>query len=160
MRVIIIDKIRSTRKTLKKFLCSNFPEVEIVGKATSVKEAIATLSTTRTDLVLMGVKYTDGNAFQILKACTPYTFQVVFITAHQQYALKALKFHVLDYILKPIHEYELCEAISKALSNARPNEYVHPQKDIKRKDSVQTKKCYRPLSRGPLPLSHLGKHCS
>jgi len=65
------------------------------------------------DLVLLDIKMNDGTGFDLLKKLDPVDFKVIFITAYNQYAIKAIKFSALDYLLKPIDPDELVEAVNK-----------------------------------------------
>lgn len=114
--VIIEDEIQ-LREINRMLLFENFPNIEIVGEAGCVEDAVAILQKEKPELVLCDIELEDGNIFQVLQRCKPYTFRPVFITAFNQYAIKAIKFSAMDYILKPVNEYEFCEAIQKAIDN-------------------------------------------
>ncbi|HPF63856.1 LytTR family DNA-binding domain-containing protein [Lentimicrobium sp.] len=122
MKVVIIEDEIPLRETNRKLLQSNFPQMEIVGEAGTVAESIAILKITKPDLVLMDIELADGNCFQVLQSCKPYAFRVVYITAYNHYAIKAIKFSAIDYILKPVNEYEFCNAINNAIENIREDE--------------------------------------
>jgi two-component system, LytTR family, response regulator len=124
MKVVIIEDEELLRKTNRNLLQSNFPQMEIVGEAGAVGESIEMLKATKPDLVLMDIELADGNCFQVLQACKPYTYRVIFITAYNQYAIKAIKFSGIDYILKPINEYEFCNAINQAIAHNKQDELL------------------------------------
>jgi two-component system, LytTR family, response regulator len=124
MRVVIIEDEKALRETNRNLLLNNFPEMEIVGEAESVKESIDLLKSTNPDLVLLDIELADGNCFQVLQACKPYSFKVLFITAYNQYAIKAIKFSAIDYIIKPVNEYEFCDAIYKAIAHYKQDEIL------------------------------------
>jgi two-component system, LytTR family, response regulator len=122
MRVVIVEDEPRLRDTNKTFLKNNFPDMEIVAEAGTVNEAVDAIKTSKPDLVLLDIELADGNCFQVLHQCKPYTFKPVFITAYNQYAIKAIKFSAIDYILKPVNEYEFCNAIQKAVENNQQDE--------------------------------------
>lgn len=124
MRVVIIEDEKLLRETNRKLLQNNFPQMEIVGEAGSVSTSIEILKNTAPDLVLMDIELADGNCFQVLQACKPYTFKIVFITAYNNYAIKAIKFSGIDYILKPVNEFEFCNAINEAIVQNKQDELL------------------------------------
>lgn len=141
MKVAIIEDEIPLRETNRQLLQNNFPQMEIVGEAGTVAESIAMLKNANPDLVLMDIELADGNCFQVLQACKPYSFKVVFITAYNQYAIKAIKFSAIDYILKPVNEYEFCNAINNAIDKTREDELLvqtaHFEKQYTSKDSPE-----------------------
>ncbi|GAB4194827.1 MAG: LytTR family DNA-binding domain-containing protein [Thermoflexibacter sp.] len=113
MKFVIIDDeekhrnlIKSILKEEKNLLCS--------GEASCVAEGLALIEETSPDLVLLDIDMPDGTGFDLLKSISPIDFQVVFITAHDEFAVKAFKFSALDYLLKPIDPEELLLAVQKA----------------------------------------------
>lgn len=118
--VIIEDELQ-LRETNRIFLESNFANIKIVGEAGTVDEAILIINETKPQLVLMDIELADGNCFQVLQKCKPYSFRPIFITAYNEYALKAIKFSAIDYILKPVNEHEFCNAVQMAIDNLDDN---------------------------------------
>lgn len=117
IRTIIIEDEKHLRETNRFLLENNFPNIKIVGEATCVGQAIDLIGKLKPNLVLCDIELEDGNIFQVLQRCKPYTFRPVFITAFNHYALKAIKFSAIDYVLKPVNEFEFCEAIQKAINS-------------------------------------------
>ena len=114
LRTIIIDDEQSVRKTLEKLLARNCPNVKLVAEADGVNSGIETIRKYHPDLILLDIKMDDGTGFDLLKQLEPVDFKVIFITAYDQYAIKAIKFSALDYLLKPVDPEDLTEAINKA----------------------------------------------
>ncbi len=121
VRIVIIEDEINLREINRMLLMDNFPDVEIVGEAGRVDESVSLIKTEKPDLVLCDIELEDGNCFQVLQKCKPYNFRPVFITAFNQYAIKAIKFSAIDYILKPVNEYEFCAAIQSAIENLAGN---------------------------------------
>jgi len=115
MKVIIIDDESLVRKTLETILRDSFPNINIVGQAGSVVEAVSLIKEQSPDLILLDVDLTDGNGFDVLTQVKPINFKVIFITAHQEYAIKAIKFSAFDFILKPISQNELTYAVQRVI---------------------------------------------
>lgn len=117
IKAIIIEDEPQLRETNELLLRENFPDVSIEGVAGTVGESIKMIQEINPQLVLCDIQLEDGNCFQVLQNCKPYTFRPVFITAYNQFAIKAIKFSAIDYILKPVNEFEFCDAIQKAIAS-------------------------------------------
>jgi len=114
LRTIIIDDEASVRKSLEKLVNRNCPNVKLIAEADGVKSGVEAINNYHPDLVLLDIKMDDGTGFDLLKQLEPVDFKVIFITAYDQYAIKAFKFSALDYLLKPVDPDDLAEAVKKA----------------------------------------------
>ncbi len=114
MKTIIIDDIAKNREVLVHLLGDYCPQVEIVAVADSVGDGVKEITGREFDLLLLDVEMPDGTGFDLLDQLDHVDFEVIFVTAHDQYALKAIKFCALDYILKPVDVKELIQAIHRA----------------------------------------------
>ncbi|WP_129713623.1 LytTR family DNA-binding domain-containing protein [Pedobacter sp. SYP-B3415] len=114
LKAIIVDDEEFARSSLFFLLQQNCPEVEIGGIARSVAEARALLLQQKTDLVFLDIAMPGDNGFELLPAIAQQQAMVIFTTAYDQYALKAIKANALDYLLKPIDIDELKVAVARA----------------------------------------------
>jgi len=114
LRVVIIDDEEQACRALKNMLAFYCSEVEVVAMANGVEAGIRAIQTYQPDLVLLDIQMPDGSGFELLHKVKPVDFRVIFVTAHDQFAIKAIKLSALDYILKPVNPEELMSAISKA----------------------------------------------
>jgi len=114
LRTIIIDDEDHIRHSLKKLVATYCPNIKVVAFAESVKSGVRAIRKHQPDLVLLDIKMDDGTGFDLLKKLEPIDFKVIFITAYDQYAIKAFKFSALDYILKPVDPDDLIQAVNKA----------------------------------------------
>jgi two-component system LytT family response regulator len=114
MDAIIVDDELSVRNSITALLNENFPGINICSTAGSVADAVDTINRHNPDILFLDVELPDGTGFDILSRLPGRDFRVIFITGHQEYALKAIKVSALDYILKPFDPDELCRAIEKA----------------------------------------------
>lgn len=114
LRTIIIDDEQGVRKNLEKVLKRHCPHVRLVSEANGVESGVKAIRKYNPDLILLDIKMNDGTGFDLLKQLEPVDFKVIFITAYDQYAIKAIKFSALDYLLKPIDPDDLVEAVKKA----------------------------------------------
>lgn len=117
IKVVIIEDELEIREMNRLLLTDNFNEVKIVGEAGTVENAITVIRESKPDLVLFDIELADGNCFQALQQLKPYTFKIIFITAYSHHAIKAIKFNAVDYILKPVNEYEFINAIQQAIAH-------------------------------------------
>jgi len=111
---IIIDDEAESRNTIRNILTNYCDSVAIIAEAKDVKSGIQAVNTHRPDLLFLDIQMPDGTGFDLLEKIGDVNFQVVFVTAFDQYALKAIKFSALDYILKPIDPQQLIDAVNKA----------------------------------------------
>ncbi|MDB4303627.1 response regulator, partial [Desulfosarcina sp.] len=114
LRTIIIDDEAHMRQTLEKMVdqfCSN---LKLVASADGVESGVAEIRKHHPDLILLDIKMNDGTGFDLLKELEPIDFKIIFITAYDQYAIKAIKFSAIDYLLKPIDPDELKLAALRA----------------------------------------------
>lgn len=88
-------------------------EVEIIGIAKSGREGLEKIKQTKPDLIFLDVEMEDMTGFDMLNLVGEITFKTIFITSHSHYAIKAIRFNALDYLLKPIDEKELGQAIRR-----------------------------------------------
>jgi len=121
---VIIDDESDSINFISSILDEYCTNIEIVGKAQSVKEGIQIIRKTNPKLVLLDVEMPDGTGFNLLEKITDRNFQVIFITAYNHYAIKAIKFSALDYVLKPINIKELLYAINKAIELPEQNQTI------------------------------------
>ncbi len=113
LRTIIIDDEIDAIKSIESIIIEYCPDISIVGKACSVIEGIKEIQNKNPDLVFLDIEMPQGNGFNILESIPERNFEVIFITAYNHYAIKAIKFSALDYILKPIDIDELINAVKK-----------------------------------------------
>lgn len=115
IRAVIIDDEPEIRELNESLLKEYFPEIEMVGQADSVKSGVELITDVKPDLVLLDIEIKGGSGFQILQQLRPYEFKTIFITGFNDYAIKAIKFNALDYIVKPVNEVEFQQAIRSAV---------------------------------------------
>ncbi len=114
IRAIIIDDERIGRETLESLLSDCCPDVAVVAQADSIEAGRAAITKHDPDLVFLDIEMPFGNGFELLEALPGARFEVIFTTAYDQYAIRAIRFSALDYLLKPIDRDELIAAVAKA----------------------------------------------
>lgn len=113
MKTLIIEDEKNNLVQLKSLL-KQIPDVELLGEAASAETGKELIETTHPDLLLLDIELPDQNGFAMLQSIGTYDFDVIFITAYDQYGIQAVKCSALDYILKPAKLPELAAAIEKA----------------------------------------------
>ncbi|MEI6946802.1 LytTR family DNA-binding domain-containing protein [Paraflavisolibacter sp. H34] len=114
MRVLLVDDEAPNRENLQELLKQYCPEVTVVAEADSVAEGVALIRRHAPELVLLDIRMQDGTGFDLLQQLGQVDFEVIFITAYDQYGIQAVKYAALDYLLKPVDIGELQAAIGKA----------------------------------------------
>ena len=113
-KVLIVDDEKRARDGLRSQLESLQDSIEVLGEAESVASGLDLIQQKDPDLVFLDVEMNDGTGFDILRKLGKVDFMVVFVTAFDQYAIQAIKFSALDYLLKPLDPDELEEVIKRA----------------------------------------------
>jgi two-component system LytT family response regulator len=121
MLALVVDDEKRARETICKIIELYTPSITTVMEAATVKEAVLAIRLHKPSLVFLDIRLEDGNGFDVLEQVKDMDLNVIFITAYNEYALKALKMSAIDYILKPIDPEEFVEAVSKALSQIAKN---------------------------------------
>ncbi len=123
IRAVIIDDEPKAIEALRFILDFNFKEIDIVATAGSVDTGYNTIIEKEPDLVFLDIDIHGGTGFNILSRFDKTDFRVIFITAHNDYAIKAIKFNAFDYILKPINEFELIKGVESVIYEIKSSKY-------------------------------------
>ncbi len=115
LKTVIIDDEPNAVEFIYSVIGDHCPELEVVGKAYNVTGGIKKIEELKPDLVFLDVEMPNGTGFDLLSHFPEKEFDVVFITAFNHYAIKAIKFSAVDYILKPLNIGEFIEAVKKVL---------------------------------------------
>ena len=114
LKALIVDDELHSRLSLRGMLNSNFPELEVTGLAGNVAEARERIAESYPDLVFLDISMPGGSGFDLLAALPDRCFKVVFVSAYEEFAVRAFRASAIDYLVKPIVLEELKEAIAKA----------------------------------------------
>ena len=123
--IIIIDDERRSRALLRSMIESLNTTINIVAEAYDIPTSIQAVQEYNPDLVFLDIQLKDGTGFDILHHFQQPDFKVIFITAHNQYALEAFKVYAVDYLLKPVDKDQLSIAVTKALREIQLNQKEH-----------------------------------
>lgn len=111
IRAIIVDDEENNRENLNSLIQEYCKDVEVVGFADSVDTAFKLIKSQDPDLVFLDIKMPKKDGFKLLESLNEINFEVIIVTAYNQYAIKAIKFCAVDYLLKPIDIVELTNAV-------------------------------------------------
>lgn len=115
VKVVIIDDEKSSRETIKFLLADYFPEVTVSAEAESVDDAVKIIEEQNPELVFLDIEIKGGTGLHVLQRLKKRDFKLIFITAFNDFAIKAIKFSAIDYILKPINEFEFKNGVERAI---------------------------------------------
>lgn len=122
MRAIIIDDEALARDAIFNMLKLFCPKVQVVAQAYDVESGFKAIEQYKPDVVFLDIQMPDGTGFDLLKKFSTIKFKIIFITAHQEFAIKAFKFSALDYILKPVDPSDLISAVEKLYESIHEEE--------------------------------------
>jgi two-component system LytT family response regulator len=129
LNAIIIDDETDSRSVLKKLLQKFCPVVNVIDEASGVEAAYEKIISLKPEVVFLDIQMPGGDGFSLLKKFTQIPFEVVFVTSYDKYAIEAIKFSALDYLLKPIEVNDLIQAVKKL-------EDKHLKKDLRQQQLV------------------------
>ena len=113
IKSIIVDDEKHGRENLAGILKQYCPEIDLMGEANSVESAISLVQEFNPDLIFLDIEMPRANGFQLLEHFKDFRFELIFVTAYGNYAIKAIRFSAADYILKPINFHDLKAAVEK-----------------------------------------------
>lgn len=151
LKTIIIEDEASSRETLKNYLNKYCPDVNLLAMADSVETGFKAINQYQPDIVFLDIEMPFGNAFDLLAKFEEIDFEIVFVTAYRDYAMKALNLSAAYYILKPIDIDELIKAVNIIKKNKQENqEAIHTKILLQNMKSVnnQQKKIVLPQMDG------------
>jgi two-component system LytT family response regulator len=118
---IIIDDEQDAVEFISSIISEYCPGLEVAGKAHNVKDGVKLVKEVKPDLIFLDVEMPNGTGFDLLTHFPEKNFDVIFITAFNHYAIKAIKFSAVDYILKPININEFIESVNKVIQKRSTN---------------------------------------
>jgi two-component system LytT family response regulator len=128
MKVIIVDDERLARQELKSML-NTFPNIEIVSECSDAETAIEVINQMKPDVIFLDIQMPGKTGFDVLEELTAVP-NVVFVTAHDEFAIKAFEVNALDYLLKPVQPARLADAIKKLNENIQQDAGIKTQGEL------------------------------
>lgn len=124
IKAIVVDDEENSRKALLNVLEFYCADVEVVGTAQDVSSAYELIQVKSPQLVFLDIQMPGGNGFELLKKYRNIPFKVIFVTAFDQFALRAIKLSAVDYLLKPVSPRDLIKAVEKVLTALEKEEQL------------------------------------
>ncbi|MCW3102948.1 MAG: DNA-binding response regulator [Bacteroidetes bacterium] len=145
MKALLIDDERLARQELKSLLAS-YPEIQVVGEANNAEAAIESIKNLKPDVIFLDIQMPGKNGFELLEEISGLP-EVVFVTAYDEYAIRAFEVNALDYLLKPVQPNRLAETVKKILNrdSSAPQEQKEQTQPLNDNDQVFVKdgeKCW------------------
>lgn len=128
MKAVIVDDEKDSREILANYLTKYCPDVTVCGFGESVATGLESIKKNQPDIVFLDIEMPYGNGFDLLEKCTDFTFETVFVTAFDNYAIQALNQSAAYYLLKPIDIDELLKAVAKIKSERESDGYTQHAK--------------------------------
>lgn len=119
IKAILVDDEKNNLINLEQLLKVYCPAVEVVATAMNAAAGKTAILQQRPDLVLLDIQMPGKNGFDLLRELHQYDFEVIFVTAYDQYAIQAVRFAAVDYLLKPVNIDELQAAVDRAIARSR-----------------------------------------
>lgn len=143
VKTIIIEDEKKSREMLQKLIELHCKQLTVIGTAGSMKEGLELLKKQTPDLLFLDIELGDGTGFDLIEQTENKNFKVIFATAYDQYAIKAIKYSALDYLLKPYDVEELVNAVNKITDSISKISEIENIKfllsSFKKQDEQQTK---------------------
>lgn len=117
LRAVIVEDEKKSQDALMAMLRRYCEQVDVIGVADGVESGLKMITKLQPDVLFLDIQMPDGSGFKLLELLGEHPFQIIFITAFDQYAIRAIRYSALDYLLKPIIPEELVKAVEKAEAN-------------------------------------------
>ena len=123
LQAVIVDDEISNIENLKIMLNKYCPKINVAGTATNVDQGLHVIREINPSILFLDIQMPDKGGFDLLKSIAAPGFEVIFVTAYDQYAIQAIKFSAIDYLLKPININELVNAVDRAIINVEKEKH-------------------------------------
>jgi len=137
MTAYIVDDEKHCREVLEHLLSRHCPEVQVLASCKDGAEAVKMLEQQSPDLLFLDIEMPGMNGFEVLEQSTHHDYDIIFTTAYNEFAIKAIKHSALDYLLKPVDKDELILAVQRSRQH-KPHVATDPIKDLL--ESLQLRK--------------------
>lgn len=123
---VIVDDELCFREMIQYLIDDYFPDIRVVAQADNVEDAVRSIEENEPDLVFLDIEIKGGTGFHVLQKLKKRDFRLIFITAFNEFAIQAIKFSAIDYILKPINEFEFKAGVERAVNDIQKEKSAVP----------------------------------
>ena len=152
IKALIVEDNAFMRPVLNDLLTQHATDIAVLNIANTGKKALRLIASEKPDVVFLDIELPDMTGFELLQQLGDINFQTIFTTSHSHYAIKAFRFNALDYLIKPIQETELDEAVKRLLKSAGNTIEVKHALSNLQSQSVEDQKLVLPTQNGTLRL--------
>ncbi|MBN2813823.1 MAG: response regulator transcription factor [Bacteroidales bacterium] len=114
LKIVVIDDEQDAIDLITGAIRQHCPDAEVVGNATNIDDAQIEIASRKPDVVFLDIAMPSGGGFELLNRIPVRDFEVIFVTAYNEHAIRAFRYSAIDYLLKPVDIAELIEAVNKA----------------------------------------------
>ena len=125
IKALLVSGDREAVAVVTKSFADFYPNLNFTGVCNNIQEGIIKVANEQPDILILDTKLDDGNGFDLLKHLESYSFQIICLSNHIEFALKAFKFRAVDFLLKPVDPDELTWAVNKACDLINQEEKLH-----------------------------------
>lgn len=140
MKALVIDNEKNIRTTIIDLITAFCPQITSVAEADGVVSGLKKIHELQPDIVFTDVEMDDGTGMDMLSKLSDIKFQVIFITAHNKYAIDAFRFSAIDFLTKPINPDELAKSVQKAESNIKNKLFLEQVAVMNEKNLTKSEK--------------------
>ncbi|MBS1663687.1 MAG: response regulator transcription factor [Bacteroidetes bacterium] len=148
IRAVLLDDEQHSRQVLCEMLTEHFKNIEVLAVCENIAEAVTAITQHHPDLVITDIELDSSSVFDMLQGLPGIDFEVIFTTAHEKYALQAIKFSALDYLLKPFSLEDLSRAIDQCQTKLNERQSARQFEVLFHNLKKDTKKIVVPTSNG------------
>ncbi|MBK9485663.1 MAG: response regulator transcription factor [Chitinophagaceae bacterium] len=152
IKALIVEDNAFMATVLNDLLTQHATDIAVLNIANTGKKALQLIASEKPDVVFLDIELPDMTGFELLQQLGDINFQTIFTTSHSHYAIKAFRFNALDYLIKPIQETELDEAVKRLLKSAGNTIEVKHALSNLQSQSVEDQKLVLPTQNGTLRL--------
>ena len=154
MKAVIIDDEERARRLLKVLVEDNCPQITEIFQANDLPEGVRLINQENPDIVFLDIEMPGYSGIQLLDFFTPsqINFEIIFTTAYSNYAIKAFELNAVDYLLKPLRDEQLKNAVEKAITQRGKSQVSERLEELK--NTLQVSK----VKKIGLPVSNGGVH--
>lgn len=127
LQTIVVEDEPQNMALMQSFLKSYCPSIQVIASCSSYDQAKETLSSTAADLLFLDVELDKGTTLELLNEIDVGSTQIIFVTAHKEYATQVFRFNTTDYLLKPLDIEELVAAVHRATLRIEKEEFIQPE---------------------------------
>ncbi|MCZ8022058.1 MAG: LytTR family DNA-binding domain-containing protein [Cyclobacteriaceae bacterium] len=133
IRALLVDDEKAVRSALREILHQNFPAIQVVGEAASIPEAVREIHTHNPTLIFLDIEMPGYSGLQLVEFFNPQeiNFDIIFVTAFNEYAIQAFKISAFDYLLKPVNTLDLEQTLSRYAGKVQKQKIVERVKLLK-----------------------------